>query len=106
MSERSSLIHALPCIACVMECQAQPNRTEEHHQNLDGKAGQVRLGDECSIPLCGWHHRADAPIGYTKQRAMLAFGPSLATHSRLFRALYGKDEVLLAKTNAKLQVAA
>lgn len=102
MSARSLLILSMPCIACQMEGNTQPNRTEEHHLNLGGFAGQVRRGDEFSIPLCGWHHRAEAPIGYTKERALLAFGPSLATRSRLFRALYGRDDMLLAKTDTKL----
>lgn len=102
MSVRSPLILGMPCIVCFLWSQKQPNRTEEHHLNLDGKAGQKRRGDEFSIPLCQWHHRSEAPDGYSKSRAILAYGPSLATHSRLFRALYGKDDVLLARTNSLL----
>lgn len=106
MSTRSASILALPCLACVMERCTQPSRSEVHHLNLGGMAGQKRRGDEFSIPLCSWHHRSEPPEGYTKQRAFLAYGPSLAGHSRLFRALYGSDDALLAKTNAQIGVAA
>lgn len=106
MSKRTSSIHALPCVACVIERCKQPNRTEEHHLNLDGKAGQVRRGDEYSIPLCGWHHRGEAPREYTKTHAGLIFGPSLALSSRLFRQHYGSDDSLLIKTDADLAEAA
>jgi hypothetical protein len=48
MSSRSVLIRALPCIACTIESCVQPNPTEEHHLNFDGKAGQKRRGEEYS----------------------------------------------------------
>lgn len=106
MSARTPLIHALPCVACVMQNCIQPNRSEEHHLNLDGHAGQKRRGDEYSIPLCGWHHRGEAPIHVTKSGAGLIYGPSLALTSRLFRQRYGSDDALLARTNAQIYSAA
>lgn len=106
MSARSALILALPCLACEMEQVPQPNRTQEHHLNLGGKAGQKRRGNAYSVPLCAWHHVAHAPNGMTKARATFLYGPSLAGHSKLFRSLYGSDDSLLAKTNAQLTVAA
>lgn len=106
MSTRSPIILALPCIACVLERCRQPNRTEEHHLNLGGCAGQKRRGDECSIPLCGWHHRAEAPDGITKSKATLLYGPSLANNSRQFRGSYGSDDSLLSRTDADIKAAA
>lgn len=104
MSERSELIRRLPCVACVIDDQDQPSRTEEHHLNLGGKAGQKRLGDQYSIPLCGWHHRAE-PIGtMTKTQCSLRWGPSLADQSREFRDLYGSDKELLTKTDELIAI--
>lgn len=52
MSERSALVRQLPCVACSIYATGQHSRTEVHHLNLDGHAGQVRRGDDFSIPLC------------------------------------------------------
>lgn len=106
MSKRSPSILALPCIACEIERCIQPCRTEEHHLNLGGKAGQRRRGVHFSVPLCGHHHRNEPPNGMTKTQARLLYGPSLAGNSRAFRAKYGSDQVLLSKTDAKLARAA
>ena len=72
---------------------------EIHHLNLGGKAGQARRGDDCTIPLSAWHHRGEPLPGYTATRMHEVYGPSLARHSREFRARYGSDEELLAKVN-------
>lgn len=102
MSARSPLVRAMPCIACEIEGVQQPSPTEEHHLNLGGKAGQKRLGDEYSIPLCGHHHRGEPPGEITASQALYIFGPSLARNSKLFRATYGTDQELLARVNARL----
>lgn len=99
MSKRSPLILALPCIACIIEDCEQPNRTEEHHLNLGGNAGQKRRGDEFSIPLCGWHHRAEPIHDLSKSQMTSACGPSLASNSKDFRAAYGSDDSLLDIAN-------
>jgi hypothetical protein len=96
------LVKQLQCVACEIEDIDQPNQTEAHHLNLGGFAGQKRLGDDCQIPLCGWHHRADAPIGMTKTAMTHLYGPSLALDSKQFRFAYGTDQELLAATNHKL----
>lgn len=89
----------LGCIACWMQglMNVYP---EIHHQNMGGKAGQKRRGDEYTIPLCAWHHRGETAgdhVTNSDMRQML--GPSLARESKAFRERFGSDEQLLAKTN-------
>lgn len=72
---------------------------EIHHLNLGGKAGQARRGDDATIPLSPWHHRGEPLPGYTATQMRTQFGPSLARHSKAFRAKYGSDDELLDKTN-------
>lgn len=103
MSERSRLVKMLPCIACEIEGVQQPSPTEAHHLNLGGKAGQKRLGDDCQIPLCAWHHRGDPPRNVTAGEAAYYLGPSLARDSKLFRFTYGSDAQLLETTNYNLR---
>lgn len=72
---------------------------EIHHQNLGGKAGQERLGDEFTVPLCPWHHQSQPMYGLTSERMRGLYGPSLKLHSRAFRLQFGRDEAMLAKVN-------
>jgi hypothetical protein len=102
MSYRSPIIRAMHCIACFQEGQEQPNPTEEHHLNLGGKAGQKRRGDDYSVPLCQWHHRAVMVHGHTAADMDALYGPSLARTSRAFREAYGTDDELLLAINNKL----
>jgi hypothetical protein len=107
VSARSPLVRALPCIACTIEgLPEQCGPTEEHHLNLDGHAGQKRLGDEYSIPLGRYHHRGEPPPGMTAVDAAIKYGPSLARQSRQFRAQYGVDSELLRRTNELLEALA
>jgi hypothetical protein len=107
MSGRSPHVRSLPCLACQIEGLAiQCGRTEEHHLNLGGLAGQKRRGNEYSIPLGAWHHRGVPPEGMTADMASRTYGPSLARSSKLFRFTYGSDDQLLALTNLKLQAVA
>ena len=103
MTSRNLLIKALPCIACELEECAQLQPTEAHHLNLGGKAGQKRRGDDYSIPLCAWHHRSVPPEGMRSGDAVFYMGPSLAGSSKRFRELYGTDDELLERTNARLR---
>jgi hypothetical protein len=96
------LVKRLPCICCEIEDVPQPSRTEAHHQNLGGHAGQIRLGDKFQIPLCAWHHRGVVPEGMTKSEATFEYGPALPLDSKQFRFCYGTDEQLLELTNLKL----
>lgn len=103
MSERSPLIHGLQCIACAANGFPQLQRTEEHHLNSGGNAGQKRRGDAYSIPLCSWHHRGEPPEGFNATPAYQRLGPSLARQSKQFRERYGSDDTLLKVTNATLK---
>jgi hypothetical protein len=104
LSYRSQLIHQLPCLACVQEnLSVQCGKTEEHHLNLGGRAGQKRLGDDYSVPLGEWHHRGQPPEGMTVTEATKLYGPSLAKSSRKFRQRYGRDIELLERTNLQLE---
>lgn len=105
MSARSPLIRAMPCIACEIERQTQPNRTTEHHLNLGGMAGQKRRGDEYSVPLCEWHHQGYPPGDMTASDATFVYGPSLPRSSKRFRQTYGSDDYLLELTNQRLESA-
>lgn len=102
MSAHSLLVKQLECLACEFEGVVQPFVTEAHHQNLDGKAGQKRLGDLFQVPLCSYHHRGKLPEGMNRDQAAYHYGPSKAYSPRLFTATYGSDEVQLARTQAKL----
>jgi hypothetical protein len=74
---------------------------EIHHQNLGAHAGQKRLGDEFTIPLCTWHHRGIPRLMNSKD-ARKILGPSLARESKAFRRRFGSDRKLLRITNSQL----
>lgn len=88
-----------------MHCMVCPGcgPTEIHHQNLGGRAGNKRLGDEYTIPLGAWAHRGVTLPGYTVAQMEDEFGPSLARSSKRFRERYGTDEMLLAVLNVRLE---
>lgn len=104
--ERLFLVRQMPCIACQLwGVHHQPNKTEAHHLNLDGKAGQKRRGDAFTIPLCRWHHQG-IKRGAIDTKAMTAlYGPSLKLQSKAFRLAFGRDDDLLALVNDQLEVA-
>jgi hypothetical protein len=104
---RNLRIKELPCLACEIEGRGlQCGPTESHHLNLAGLAGQKRRGDEFTINLGAWHHRAARLPGMTSDQMSHIYGPSLALNSKLFRFTYGQDDFLLALTNLKLQAVA
>ena len=70
-----------------------------HHQNLGAHAGGKRLGDENTIGLCPWHHRAVPGEFGSQRRAEEFLGPSLAKSPNLFRIKFGSDAELLAEQN-------
>lgn len=88
----------LGCIACWKD--GRPDVYPEiQHLNLDGHAGQKRLGDEFTIPLCKWHHqkhRMDPSRDAEWHEQLL--GPSLKDAAK-FHEKYGSDDELLAKVN-------
>lgn len=101
-TEHMRRVRMLPCIACGIEGVRQPNPTEAHHCNFNGKAGQPRRGDEFVLPLCQHHHRGVPKVGMTSIDMAETYGPSLAKSSRRFRERYGTDDFLLAKVEAML----
>lgn len=101
---RFSRLKMIPCVACLLGFVANApggviNPHEIHHQNFDGRAGQRKLGDEFTIPLCRWHHRGIPPSGMLTMGARSLLGPSMALQSKAFRLTYGKDPQLLQFTN-------
>lgn len=102
MSAHSLQVKRLRCLACEIEDVSQPNKTEAHHLNEGGHAGQKRRGDEFQIPLCQWHHRGVAPRGMNREVMTHLYGPSLAHDSKQFHFSYGRDDDLWATTQSKL----
>jgi hypothetical protein len=92
----------LRCLPCEIEDVDQPFKTTEHHLNFDGKAGQVRRGDDYSIPCCEWHHLAKRLPGWSNDDMTHKYGPAIPLDSRQFRLAYGSDDELLATTNYNL----
>lgn len=78
------------------ECYNLP--VEVQHLTSGGR----RIGNEHTIPLCTWHHRAQSPRGMTSSQASLLYGPSFAKSRRRFEETYGSEEFLLAETNRLL----
>lgn len=104
--DRLKAVREMPCIACQMYgVRNQPNKTEAHHLNLGGMAGQKRRGDDYSIPLCQWHHQGRKRQAIDMAAMVATFGPSFKLQSKKFREVFGTDDELLARVNDKLQAA-
>lgn len=110
---RMDRIARFPCIACrrgrdptVAGAFPICGKTEVHHLNMFGRAGQKRRGHDATIPLGEWHHRGIPLPGWTTKQMEVMFGPSLAKASKRFRAEFGTDDELLAKVNGLLGIAA
>lgn len=109
---RLAVLHDMECICCEMERHfsisrgeapiGQPMKTEAHHL-VDKGSREASGGDEASIPLCGWHHRAGMPYTMRAYEMTNLHGPSLARSKRNFIALYGTERSLLERTNEKLK---
>lgn len=97
--QRFDALAAVGCLACLKLTFKVPQRTEIHHQNAGGHAGQKQLGHRFTIPLCGWHHRGEPLSSKTKTEMAFSYGPSLAEQSKAFRATFGSDQTLLAKAD-------
>lgn len=100
----------MECVCCRINGRSiavrgleNPGQVEIHHLNLGGHAGQKRLGDEFTIPLCRWHHQGVVPPGWQLKEAQSYLGPALSRQSKAFRKLYGTDEFLLGLVNQKLE---
>ena len=93
--DRLSMIRCVACWQTGLCC----GKTEVHHLNMFGKAGNKRRGHHYTIPLGRWHHQGIPLAGITTTQMRLFFGPSLKLHSKAFRAQYGTDDELLEKVN-------
>lgn len=85
------------CIVCLKVGFHLPG--EIHHLNVGGRAGHQRRGDEFTICLCPWHHRAIPVSGFDKFDCEDILGPSLALQPNLFRESFGSDDELLKEQN-------
>jgi len=103
-SARIVLVKKLGCICCMLNVQfwmPVPYRgaCEAHHLLSGGR----RRGHLFTIGLCRWHHQAVPPReGMSEASAMAMYGPSVATGSKPFHAMYGSDDELLEFQNALL----
>lgn len=86
------------CLACWM-IGIPDVYPEIHHQNLGEHAGQKRLGDEFTVPLCEWHHQGHLFINHSEADMVAARGPSLKRHPVEFRKKFGSDAEQLTKVN-------
>lgn len=107
---RFEALRALGCICCLLNLERVAVRLfatgmpcELHHQNKGGYAGQERIGDEATVPLCRWHHRGVLKPGFTVERMAAVYGHSLQRASKKFRAFYGLDADLLARVNERIE---
>lgn len=98
---RLDAIHAMPCLCCSISGCEQLSRTEAHHLTDKGYR-RLSGGHQASLPLCGWHHRGEAPKGHTPASATLTYGPSLFHTKKLFVMVYGGERALLAKVDESL----
>lgn len=107
---RFEALYLLGCICCVLNFERVPTlwqtgqRCEIHHQNQGGYAGQERVGDEATVPLCLWHHRGVLLARRSLVEMTANFGPSLARSSKSFRRFYGTDAELLELVNSRLRI--
>ena len=98
---RLDAIQDMPCCACVIEGIDQPNATEANHL-VDKGYRKHSGGHMATIPLCGWHHRAEPLMELTRREMIVIYGPSMKTSKRDFVAMYGTERELLAITDEAL----
>lgn len=103
-SWRLVTVKALGCICCRLNREmgmatAYVGAGDAHHLLSGGR----RRGHMATIGLCKWHHQAEPPYpGMGEREAIERFGPSAATGSKPFHAMYGSDDELLEFQNALL----
>lgn len=94
---------ALKSIGCIVSRKFY-NRWEPceiHHLTSGGR----RLGNEFTIPLSSWRHRAIIPQDCkTTSEAIQKYGPSLETSKRDFVERFGSELDLLKETNRYLGI--
>jgi hypothetical protein len=104
-------VHNIPCVCCVSMHVAQPSRTEAHHDVSNGYR-EHSGGHQSTAALCGWHHRAEPLVGWTRRRMFLKYGPSLKyqgppetalKNKGVFEKCFGNAEWLINETNRALE---
>lgn len=97
-------VKKLSCICCMLNREkgrptAYFGACDAHHLLSGGR----RRGHDFTIGLCKWHHQADPPYaGMGERKAIETFGPSVATGSKPFHVMYGRDDELLEFQNELL----
>lgn len=90
---RYRALQELGCIACrINGIYGVP--AEIHHL----VEGNKRLGNDYTLPLCGFHHRGEAENSIERLK-----GPSLALNKRAFIDEYGSERELLVRVNRLLE---
>lgn len=101
--ERFEGLRRIGCIACVIEDRGLwCGEPEIHHLNEGSQQGAARRGDDFTIVLGRWHHRAVVRPGFRIESMTKTFGPSWATDKEQFQFAYGSDDHMLALCNYKL----
>lgn len=90
-------LQAIGCLACRQD--GRPGTPADMHHVLSGGR---RQGDQATVPLCPWHHRAVPPAGLRPSQAAGLLGPSYAASRREFTLRYGSQEHLLAEADRLL----
>lgn len=93
---RSEIIHAMPCIACVIADNASVCGPTEMHHLVDKGYRRLSGGHQASIPLGKWHHRGIPRDGYNEREARAIWGPSMKLEGKTFARTYGMQRELLA----------
>lgn len=102
---RQDKARAMGCIACIIRGERmeiklhQCGASEIHHQTTCGR----QTGQDQTICLGQWHHRAICREGFSTTIMKDLYGPSLATGSRTFHEYFGSDAEQLRYQNALLQ---
>lgn len=104
---RLDAIHAMPCLCCQLRGIEQPSRTEAHHI-VDNGYRKHSGGHSATLPLCGWHHRADV-LGCgryadppTMANVESTIGPSIESNKKLFIKTFGTERELLSLVDERL----
>lgn len=102
-SARIDRVKRLGCVCCMINRtwgvpMAYTGTCEAHHLLSGGR----RRGHDATIGLCRWHHQAVPPRPMHEREAIALYGPSVATGSKPFHAMYGSDDELLEFQNALL----
>lgn len=98
----------LGCIACIIEGERRGEDRRGTPSDVHHEVHGYRTGDDRTIPLCPWHHRA-VPPGQLRNSASpsaaasLLIGPSLALGTRAFTDRYGTFDALWTRVEAEIQ---